>query len=314
MALAPNPDTDWLIAQAKRFESLATSSQTFNDEDLVEFFNAELQAVVTPIVQSVNEEFGVMVIDYPISSLTETGSIRIPSQATGARLRNVQYVSNQGYITNVPRLMPDALGQANWAINTGFYVRNNEIVFYPGPPTYSSGFLRLTYFRRSNQLTETINTGRVIDIDTIGSTITLDNSPVGTDWVVGQLIDIIIGTSPFDFRARSVVIVNILGAVIEIQPSDIDGIEIGDYVALAGFTPVAQFVPMEAMQLLAQLGATRCLQSLGDTEGFKISFAKAEQMKQHLINLISDRVEGQPKRIVPRRRAGVRGGYYGGSW
>lgn len=291
-----NYDTDWLINQAQRMESLATSSQTFDDQDLIEFFNAELQSVLTPIIQSVNEEFGVMFIDYPISSIQGATGIRIPSQSTGARLRNVQYVNSQGLITNFPRLNPDKLGIMSNA-NVGFYIRNNEIVFYPQGPVYQSGSLRVSYFRRSNQLTAVLDTGRTIEVDVPGNILTLDNSPIGVDWVIGTEVDIIIGTSPFDFRVRNAVIVDINGAAIEFEDGVIDECEVGDYVALAGFTPVAQFVPLEAMQLLAQLGAARCLQSLGDTEGWKISSAKIAEMKQHLINLISDRVDGQPKRL-----------------
>lgn len=284
-------NTDWLIEQAKRMESLATSSATFDNTDLIEFFNAELQSVLTPIVQSVNEEFGVMVVDYPMAALTET--VRIPSQATGARLRNVQFVSPQGFVTNFPRVNPDKLDQVS---NISFYIRNNELVFYPRPPT-ANGTLRLTYFRRSNVLTTVVSTGRVIAIDLVGGLINLDNSPVGSDWIPGNTIDIIVGSSPYDFRARAVTILAITGSIVQIDLATAALLEIGDYFALQGFTPVAQFVPQEAMQLLAQLGAARCLQSLGDTEGWKISQAKIDQMTKHLINLISDRIEGQPKRL-----------------
>lgn len=114
MAMTPNPDTDWLIAQIQRFESIATSSQTFNTEDLIEFLNAELQTVLTPIIQSVNEEMAVMYVDYGTAEIqANNGVIRIPSQATGARLRNVQLISPNGIINNVPRLAPDEIGRAH---------------------------------------------------------------------------------------------------------------------------------------------------------------------------------------------------------
>ena len=312
MAISPNPDTTWLLAQVYRFESIATSSQTFNEEDVVEFLNTELQSVLMPIIQSVNEEFGVMYIDYPLADLTEN-FLRIPSQATGNRLKNVQYVSPQGYMTNIPRISPDKLGAFTNSYQAGFYLRNADIVFYPTAPT-GSGSLRLSYFRRPNTLTETINTGRVISVDWIGNTVTLDASPAGTDWVVGGLVDIIVGSSPFDFREREAEILNINGAVLELEPDIIAKLDFGDYFALAGFSPVAQFVPAEAMHLLAQLGAARCLQSLGDTEGYAVADKKVEQMKEHLINLISDRVEAQPKKLSARgmtRRNST--GWYGGN-
>lgn len=289
-----NYGTDWLIDQVYRFESVASSAQTFDEEDIVQYLNTELQTVVTPLIQSVNEEFGVMYVDTPINELPDT--IRIPSSATGARLRNVQIVFPNNTILNYPRLNPDKLGQFGYTQSLGFYIRNNELVFYPQRPI-QQGVLRLSYFRRSNNLVRQIQTGRIIAVDTVGNTITMDNSPAGSEWVDGSFVDVIIGESPFDFRAQDAQIIDINGAVIELDPAVIAEVQVGDYVALSGETPVPQFVPAEALQWLAQLAGARCLQALGDTEGFKIAAAKAQVMEQNLKNLISDRIEGQPQRL-----------------
>jgi len=289
-------DIDSLISQVYRMESIATSSQTFNEEDIIEFLNMELQSVVTPVIQSVNEEFGVMSYDLPANPLPPT--VRIPSFATGARLRSVQLISTQGVITNVPRLDPDKIGQMNFWAN-GFYIKNNELVFYPQPQTGFTGTLRLNYFRRSNRLVEQLASGRVTAVDTIGNLVTLDNAPVpSTSWIGGTLVDVIYGDSPFDFSARDVTLLNATGPVLEVSPADIGFFEVGMYVALAGETPVAQFIPAEATYYLCQLAGARCLQALGDTEGYQVAQSKAETMRQHLINLVSDRIEGQPKRLV----------------
>jgi hypothetical protein len=286
-------DIDSLIAQVYRMESVATSSQTFNEQDVIEFLNIELQSSVTPIIQSVNEEFAVM--SYDLSVMPLPASVRIPSEATGARLRSVQLISAQGFIQNVPRLNPDKLGSV-LAWNAGFYIKNNELVSYPVAPTFQ-GTLRLNYFRRSNMLVAMNTAGRILSIDTISNTVSLDNAPIGA-WTTGTKLDAIIGDSPFDFRAQSIVATSALGAVIALPPAVIAELEVGDYLALEGQTPVAQFIPAEATFLLCQLAGARCLQAMGDTEGYKVAAAKAAEMQHHLINLISDRIEGQPKRLV----------------
>lgn len=288
-------DVGSLIRQVYRMESIATSSQTFNEEDIIEFLNMELQSTVTPVIQSVNEEFGVMSYDIEVASLPNT--VRIPSYATGARLRSVQLINSQGLIQNVPRLDPDKIGQLNfWA--QGFYIKNNELVFYPTPPVFQ-GTLRLNYFRRSNKLVEQLATGRIINIDLIGNLVTLDNSPTPTaDWTTGTVCDVIIGESPFDFRLRDVTLVNATGAVLEVDNDVITELQVGDYFALAGETPVAQFIPAEATFYLCQLAGARCLQALGDTEGYQVAMNKAESMRTMLLNMISDRIQGQPKRLT----------------
>lgn len=290
-----NPNTDWLIEQAKRFESLATSSQTFNNADMIEFFNAELQSVVTPLVQSVNEEFGTMYLEYDTADIHNMASIRIPSQATGARLKNIMTVSSNGIMQSIPRLNPDRLGGIG--SGPGFYIRNNDIIFYPRAPSWPQGVLRISYFRRSNTLVSVMETGRVLSVDLLSGSVTLDNAPVGEGWSPGGQCDVIIPSSPFDFRVKELSIVNRTGANVQFAPDSVVTIQVGDIVAVSGFSPVPQFVPLEAMHLIAQLGAARALQSLGDTEGWKIAMTKVQEMRNHLLNLISDRVEGQPKRL-----------------
>jgi hypothetical protein len=297
-------DVDSMVDQVYRLESIATSDQTFTEDDVIEFLNLELQTTVTPLIQSVNEEFGVMSVDYDIASLTP--SVRIESMATGNRLRSVQLINSQGLISNLPRLDPDKLGSMTY-YTYGFYIKNNELVFYPQVPPYGTGTLRLNYFRRPNKLVAENTTGRVIAVDTIGNTVTLNNAPVGDDWTAGGTIDVIHGGSPFDFVAQAVEIVSIAGPSVELDAATIAEIEVGDYLALEGESPVAQFVPAEAVGYLCQLAAARCLQSLGDTEGHAISIAKADGMRVHLLNLISDRIDGQPRKLLGiglgRRRA-----------
>lgn len=291
-----NFSTDWLVSTVQRLESVATSSQTFSEDDIVEFLNLELQSTVVPIIQSVNEEFGVFTHDTAVSALGDT--IEIPTQATGQRLRSVQLVTSDGRLINLQRLNPDVLGEWNAVWASGFYIRNNELVFYPQKPS-GSYTLRLNYFRRPNVLVPADQAGRVLSIDQIGGTLTLDGTP-STGWSVGQELDVIVGSAPFDFRVRSTVITDINGPVIEIAPADLAEVQVGDYVALAGESPVAQFVPLEALYFLAQLAGARCLQALGDTEGHALAMQKADSMRTRLLNMISDRVKGQPQKIIAR--------------
>jgi len=290
--------TDWLVANVQRMESVATSSQTFSEDDIVEFLNLELQSTVVPTIQSVNEEFGVFYEEFTSAELGTT--VQIPAVATGARLRSVQLISPANYITAFPRLSPDSIGKrgAVWPQSAGYYIRNNELVFYPYKPQ-GNFTLRLNYFRRPNVLVPATEAGRVLSIDTVGNTVTLDNTPT-TNWAVGENLDIIEGEQPFDFRVQSTPIVNITGPVIELDPAVIAEVQVGDYLARQGESPVVQFVPIEALYLLSQLAGCRCLQALGDTEGWKLSVQKAESMKTMLLNMVSDRIAGNPQKIVAR--------------
>ena len=294
--MSTNYSTDWLIAATQRLESVATSSQTFSEDDVVEFLNLELQSTVVPIIQSVNEECGVFSLDTEVGDLDAT--IQIPSQATGQRLRSVQLVTSDGMLVNLPRLNPDMLGNLGAPWQTGFYLKNNELVFYPRKPT-GSYTLRLNYFRRPNVLVPADQAGRVIEVDTLSNTVTLDNTP-SNGWEVGQTVDIIVGDAPFDFRVQTAAITDITGPVVELAADVVAQVEVGDYLSLEGTSPVAQFVPLEALYFLAQLAGARCLQALGDTQGHQLAMQKAESMRMMLLNMISDRIKGQPQKISAR--------------
>lgn len=306
--MSSNYGSTWLLKAVQRLESVAASSQTFNDEDVIEFLNLELQSTVVPTVQSVNEEFGVYSYDVPVGDLTD--AIQIPSQATGQRLRSVQLVTSDGRLLNLPRLDPDVLGRWNTGWGFGYYLKNNSLIFYPRKPS-GSYVLRLNYFRRPNVLVKETACGRILSIDTLGNTVTLDTSP-DPSWSPGNTVDLIAGQAPFDFVQRAVQIVNVTGPIVELPAASIALLSVGDYVALEGESPVAQFVPLEALYYLAQLAGARCLQALGDTEGHQLAMNKAEMMKQALLNMISDRVQGNPMKVVTRpitRRGAWNWGY-----
>jgi hypothetical protein len=291
-----NYSTQWLLETVQRLESVAVSSQTFSEEDIIEFLNLELQTIVVPLIQSVNEEYGSMTFDVPSSELGET--LPIPSQATGQRLRSVQLVTPDGRLINIARLDPNVLGRWNASWASGYYLRNNDLIFYPRKPT-GDYILRLTYYRRPNTLVPTKATGRVLNVDPLGATVTLDNTPT-PPLTPGTRIDVIQDTGLFEFNARGLTLVAVSGPILQLDPADISLVQVGNYVAAEGQSPVAQFVPVEALYLLAQLGAARCLQALGDTEGNQLAQQKIMGMRQALLNMISDRVKSNPMKINAR--------------
>jgi hypothetical protein len=298
-------DTSWLLDQVTRFESIAASEVTFDDNDVIEFLETELVTTVTPICQSVNEEFGVFYEDIPVTASTLT--LTVPSFATGQRLRSVNVVSgtspNNQYLTSLPRLNPAQIASIILPPYGGFYLRNNEIVFYPSP--INTGTIRLSYYRRPNELVSVASTGRIISINVAANTVLLDNAPPGVYWQAGDEMDILTSTLPFDFRVKGAILEIKSGTTLKFAPAVIAKVKIGDIVSLGGEACVAQFIPGEAHYLLAQLAAARCLQGLGDTAGTKIALEKAEQMKTNLVKIMSDRVQDQPKKIIGN--AGIAG-------
>ena len=65
----------------------------------------------------------------------------------------------------------------------------------------------------------------------------------------------------------------------ETLPTDL---AVGDYVALAGKSPIAQ-IPYEAHHLLAQLGAIKVNEALGDMQGMQMAQSKYDILVNAMI-------------------------------
>ncbi len=52
--------------------------------------------------------------------------------------------------------------------------------------------------------------------------------------------------------------------------------------------------------MLAQSTACRILEALGDLDNLKFAYEKLNKMSARMLNIIEDRTEGNPKKIVNR--------------
>jgi hypothetical protein len=74
----------------------------------------------------------------------------------------------------------------------------------------------------------------------------------------------------------------------------------GDYICLAGYSPVINMIPDDAYSYLESLLAKRCLMAIGDFEGSAMLDADIAEEKTNLLKLIEPRVTGEPKVIINR--------------
>lgn len=289
-------DTQALIAQTKRIESIPTNQSTFEDEDFVMLLDGELTNTIVPLIQRTNEEYFVVSRDVVVTP--QTSEISIPPEATGLRLRDVLHVGSDGSFSKVPRLTTEQIGGGSYyggyhGLN-GFYLQNNKVMLYPANTAH--GTIRLLFFRRPAHLCEVSEAGQVLSIDTLANTVTLDNAPSG--WTTGTKLDVLSGDVPFVYVDEDVSIVNKAGFDIELPADVIANISVGDIVSGHGEAPVAQYIPVEAYQLLCQTTAMRCLESLGDRQGWANAAAKYAAMERDFLAMINPRIAGSPKKIV----------------
>ena len=294
-----NYSVDSLLASVKVRSMNASNQNTFTDDDMIRIASEELQSVLIPFIESVKGEYWVHLQDLPY--IQGQNSYIMPERATGSKLRDVCLVDMQGNEVLLNYINIEDL-KSSWAYapyQFGFYPQDNQIKLLLGNLIGSANyqFVRMKYFRRPNTLINTDQAGKVVNINTVTKEVTLNYAP--TTWTTATLFDCINSMPPFQSRVDNQTITGLAGFILTFStiPS---GLSIGDWVSEANLSPIPQ-IPVEAHRLLEILTAARILQYSGDPS-FTVFQAEAEQAKRDLIQVISPRVDGSPRKIPIRNR------------
>lgn len=294
--MSTHNSTNDLIDSIKRRGNVPISQATFTNNDIVEYLNDEMESVLVPLLMSVREEFFVTYTDYTISN--NVTSFSIPSNAIGQRLRDVVLVdTNNGdtSYTNLARLTLEQISSNGGSgTDRGFHIQGNKVELYP-TTGWDGLTLRLYFFKRPNRLVLENASGKINAINTVTKELSLASLP--SSWTTSNTVDAIASHQPFNSVASDLTVSNISG--FDITVSDVSDLSVGDYIALAGTSPFPQ-LPTEAHQLLVQGAKVQMLDSQGDTDGWKVSKVKYDQIEKSLLQTITPRVDGQYKKVVSR--------------
>jgi hypothetical protein len=145
-----------------------------------------------------------------------------------------------------------------------------------------------------SKLTTTDKAGQIVAIGT--SDVTVSQKPSALQ--VGTLCDIVAGQAGHSCKMLDSAITNIDNNVIHFAslPSNV---AVGDYVTVAGYSPVMQ-LPDECYPYLETETCYRLLQSISDYEGAKFLQADIEVELKNLKMLLEPRIQGEATKIIPR--------------
>jgi len=292
---APQYTVDDLISNIKRRCAVPTSQLTYTEEDFALLANDEMQDEVVPLIMSTREE---MFVEYYDIETPSTKIIPFPTNTVGNKIRSVCYVQQQSplVLVNLPRIDLDVVagvGFANWATLAGFYIQGNDLVLYPNNSVPVGTNIRIYFYKRTLVLASPSSYGRIVSIDENNNTVVL--SLVPNDWAIGTELNAVSQTTPFKTLNSTLEIVNISSPSVILN--NVDDLTVGDYISERGFSAIPQ-IPIEAHPYLAQLTAAKALEGLGDRQGEQSALAKADKLKQSLLVLISQRVDGSVKKIM----------------
>lgn len=294
---------DSLLPMLRLLPLMPSVQALFSNSDLVNIMNFEMDSKIMPMIDNQAEEYGIYVKDLPYSN--SVTRYAIPTRALGGKLRSVSFVDPNGNEVRIPRLrVEDIMSNVNatgLAINPalwGFYFENDTIVTYLSSVNGGSSafpILRLRYIRQPSTLVLSTACGQITAI--AGNVISVTSVP--NTFVTSATYDLVSNVPQmFVSYGDDLTITSIVGLNITFSTTPSSKLQIGDWVCLAGESPIPQIPFNPGFQLLLQLSAAKCLEIHGDVQGFNIAMSQASDMKNYFISVITPRADANVIRLT----------------
>jgi len=292
-----------LIASIKRRITLPDAQNLFTPEDLIAFLGDELSSTVIPLVHSVQQEYWIYRVTIPLVQGQERYTIPVRGVTNGLRLLTL--VDNNGNEIEFPLLRPENTASTyNWlspySTSTlyGFYMEDDHIIVFPkqvvSNPVMS---IRFRFEREPSQLCATTEAAQITAI--AGNVATVNAIPL--DWTTSLTFDLVNGQQAFQSKGDDLTItaLNPLTSQITFTNPLPPFLNVGDWISVSNTSPIPQ-IPYQAFPYLAQCVATKCLESMGDTQSLQAAQQKLGLMKEDLLKLMQPRDMGNVQTVINR--------------
>lgn len=298
--MAQDYTTTAMLASLKRRGMLPsiTSGQAWATADYLAAATEECQTYIMALLMDANEEYGVA--DYDQTLVSGTASYFVPPRASGERLRDVQLLMGTDYVS-LSRV--DSRNISEYQSSSGsmvYYVEDQRIVLVPTPST--TGTLRMKYYRQPGKLVETSAVATISSIDA-GRTVITTTATIPSTFTSGVSLDVV-DVNP-GFRCLTIDAATtgtVSGTTITLSSALPSTVAAGDYVCLAGETPVAQ-IPVVCHPLLIERTRWTVLEALGDKRADRVS-KKCQEMRADCLKLLTPKVKTAVKYVINRNGPG----------
>jgi hypothetical protein len=307
--------SDRFLQGLKRRITIPANQPLMTDQNFLDLANDVIRDRMVPLFLSTNQNYFVTYVDFPMTQGVKKYPIHY--RAIGRALRDLKLKYNLDNIRMVDmRLiaLEDEHLFINQTLPTGFYFSGDSIMVVPEPNS-STYIMRQFFNLQPNRMVTMDQAAKVVAI--AGNVLTVDAIPAA--FLPPLKVDFIQGKAGCSTISYDVTLQGAASNQLTFaSASDLAGVEVGDYVALAQESPVMQ-LPDEAQQLLETATADRVLYAIGDYEGSAAMQKDAKLQEMNLLKIIQPRIEGEQTKIINRngllRGRGynywrVRGGYY----
>lgn len=296
MPAANRYTTTEFLAQTRRLCHAPSNQSPYQDADLLAIGDDELELEGMAQILSTRENFYLVSTDVTPDS---DGTCRIPTRAIADSLADVQLVVGNT-VYSMPRTEIGELFSTQ-SSPLGFYsfsLQSDAIVVLPVP---TIGVVRLWYYRTPNKM---VATTAACQVTAVASNV-LTFASIPSTITTSTPCDIIKDQPHFGWHSVDVTPTVVTSTQITFS-SVPTYVAVGDWVSLAGQTPVPQ-CPKEYRGVLAQRVAVKVYELQGNLPKMEKATKALEGKVKAFTNLINPRVAEEPKRIVPD--TSLMGGY-----
>lgn len=289
---------DRLLLGLKRRIVTPASQALFTDSDYLAFADDVISSRLVPLLESVNQDFFVYRTLVPL--IGGQSEYPIPYRAVGRGLRELKLIGPSGTTRNLALVtIEDAHLYSTSAITQGFYFLGDKLRLVPDVPSSLGGSFSLEMWWRMPPSSLISQSGAGLVTSVAGDTITVANLP--STIIPGVSVDLIQGQSGNTIYALDCAVTNVGGSQLTLTAGSVPAsFAPGDFVAIAGQSPVVNFIPNECYSLLESLLAYRVLNSLGDFEGAKTLAEDIAVEERNIKQLLEPRIDGEPTIIINR--------------
>jgi hypothetical protein len=304
MALSNNFLVDYLITQVQYTALVPNSQSQFQSPQILAFLNNEMRLNVSSFIKSVQEEYFVTSLQYPVQA---GNSYTIPTRCMGGALRQIVLVDSSGNWVDITKMALEDIVITSYTFftlpiwNYGYYMMNDKAFLFPQQNTNSmtAYTLQINYERQPNELMLSTGCGQITAINTGTKQVTVNF--VDPSWTTSTTFDVINNLPQFSSIQDDQVVTNINGNVLTFSALP-TGLAVGQWVCPAGMSCIPQ-IPYALFPILVLRAAIRIGVALGDSQlvsTLKDDLAKAEEMA---LKIMTPRVENDQKIIVNRNKA-----------
>lgn len=283
--------TTLLLAQIARRSFLPTGQSTFTPSDLLSIADEVCMNEIVPEIRAVREEFFIFAVDTAITAGVQAHPIH--ARAMGLILRDVKTIDGTTIVPDFKRYEPEDITSSAPGEPKGFSLQDNTILLWP-PPATTTKSLRQEFTLRRNNLVPVASAAVVSAFNPATKVVSVTTIPAS--WATGSIFDLIKQDGGHECLSIDLTSTLVSGTAITL-PSLPSGLRVGDYIALAGESPVVQ-LPPEFQPVLAQGVAAQILADM-NIPGNEKARERFDKLLANGIKAITPRVEGEERQITP---------------